>query len=56
MKDKLLQAIKNKCLDCCCFDKKQVEDCPIEECPLWGFREEKEDKKLSTDKRLDEVC
>ena len=33
-----LKAIKEKCLDCCCGDKKEVELCTIERCPLYKFR------------------
>jgi hypothetical protein len=33
-----LKAIRNKCLDCSCFDGVEVANCPIEECPLWAFR------------------
>lgn len=31
-------AIKAKCLDCCCFEKAEIRDCTIQECPLWNFR------------------
>lgn len=31
-------AIKAKCLDCCCDQKKEVKLCPIDTCPLWEFR------------------
>lgn len=34
----LLKAINEKCLNCCCFQKKEVELCPSENCPLHKFR------------------
>jgi hypothetical protein len=31
-------AVKAKCLDCCCFDRKEIAECPAQTCPLWQFR------------------
>lgn len=31
-------AIKLKCIDCCCGDKKEITNCTIKECSLWNFR------------------
>jgi len=31
-------AIEAKCWDCCCFQRKEVTLCEIEDCPLWTFR------------------
>jgi hypothetical protein len=31
-------AIRAKCLDCCCGDKKEVRLCPCTDCPLWIYR------------------
>lgn len=33
-----MQAIKAKCLDCCCGAAQEVKLCPAESCPLWAFR------------------
>ena len=33
-----VKAIKEKCLDCCCGQKKEVEECPMNECALYPFR------------------
>ena len=33
-----LQAIKEKCMDCCCQDSKEVKLCVCKECPLYNFR------------------
>ena len=33
-----LKAIRKKCLDCCCNDRKEVKLCPCLDCPLWNFR------------------
>jgi hypothetical protein len=32
------QAIKQKCLDCCCFQRKEVDLCGIETCPLYAYK------------------
>jgi hypothetical protein len=32
------QAIRAKCLDCCCGNSAEVRNCPITHCPLWNFR------------------
>lgn len=32
------QAIRAKCLDCCCDIRKEVEQCTIKNCPLWRYR------------------
>lgn len=33
-----LVAIRDKCLDCCCYDKNEVKLCTAKNCPLWEFR------------------
>lgn len=33
-----LQAIKEKCLDCCCGNVAEVRRCEILKCPLYDFR------------------
>jgi len=43
MKEKLfrqtpLRAIRRKCLDCSCFQAKEVNLCPIPECSLFSYR------------------
>lgn len=32
------QAIKAKCLDCCCGQRDEVTLCPAVDCPLWPYR------------------
>ena len=32
------QAIRAKCLDCCCDYASEVRECHIKECPLWIYR------------------
>ena len=34
----LLEAIKEKCLDCCCGDGYEVLLCTCKDCPLYPFR------------------
>ena len=33
-----LQALRKKCLDCGCNQYKEVELCPVQDCPLWPYR------------------
>ena len=33
-----MKAIRAKCIDCCCGEKKEIRLCPIERCPLWPYR------------------
>jgi len=33
-----IQAIRDKCLDCCSGSRGEVAECHIEKCPLWSFR------------------
>lgn len=33
-----LQAMRRKCLDCCCGSSKEVRRCPVKGCALWPFR------------------
>ena len=37
-KTDLLKTIRQKCLDCVCYQPKEVELCPSEHCALWPFR------------------
>ena len=32
------QAIRAKCLDCCCDSMSEVKSCEIKSCPLWVYR------------------
>ncbi len=32
------QAIRYKCLECCCDSMKEVRLCPCKDCPLWIYR------------------
>ena len=36
------QAIRAKCLDCCCGYAPEVKNCQVTNCPLWNFRMGKE--------------
>ena len=31
-------ATKAKCLDCCCWQRVEVANCPVDTCPLWPYR------------------
>ena len=37
-KARVLQAIRQKCLDCSCHQPSQVRDCRLTACSLWPFR------------------
>jgi len=32
------QAIRAKCLDCCCGQYTEVKKCTVTKCPLWIYR------------------
>ena len=34
----LRAAINSRCLDCCCWQRTEVRDCPAENCPLYPYR------------------
>ena len=34
----ILHAIRNKCLDCSCYQPVEVRECPVTTCGLWPFR------------------
>ncbi|MDD6490199.1 MAG: hypothetical protein PUG48_10405 [Clostridia bacterium] len=34
-----IKAIRAKCLDCCCWDRKEVKLCTATNCPLYAYRE-----------------
>ncbi len=34
----ILQAIRHKCLDCCCFPPSEIRECPVTTCGLWPYR------------------
>lgn len=46
-----LKAIRAKCLDCCCGDKKEVKECTLEKCTLHPYRMGKRPK---MDEQVDE--
>ena len=33
-----LEAIRRKCLDCCCHQQNEIRLCEAVKCPLWPFR------------------
>jgi len=33
-----MKAIRQKCIDCCCFNKAEVRRCEMDDCPLWIYR------------------
>jgi hypothetical protein len=33
-----LRAIRLKCLDCSCYQRKEIELCQIKDCPLYQYR------------------
>ncbi len=37
----LLAAIRAKCRECSGGNRAEVERCPIRDCPLWPYRDEK---------------
>ncbi len=39
-----MKAIRLKCLDCCCYQLKEVSLCTAENCPLYPYRKGKRPK------------
>ena len=37
-KAKILKAMRDKCLDCSCYQPQEVKLCPVQTCELWPFR------------------
>lgn len=37
-KSELLKAIRERCLDCSCYQPGEVAHCPAKNCSLWPFR------------------
>ena len=33
-----IKAIRAKCMDCTCYQPKEIRECPITSCPLWPYR------------------
>lgn len=48
-----MKAIRNKCLDCCCDQTREVKMCPSEKCPLWPYRFGKDEGAKRKKKDLD---
>lgn len=45
-----IQAIRAKCVDCCCGSLKEVRECHIKNCSLWPYRM---GKRPNDDKHID---
>lgn len=43
------QAVRNKCVDCCCGNKAEVRKCSATSCPLWPFRMGSERQSMGED-------
>ena len=39
-------AIKAKCLDCCCWQRIEIANCPVETCSHWLYRPYRSPKNL----------
>mgnify|MGYP004704642683 CR=1 FL=1 len=33
-----IKSIRQKCLNCCCYQKQEVKLCPSTDCPLYPYR------------------
>lgn len=40
----LMDAIRGKCIDCCCGNRKLVDSCKDKGCRLWPYRKEENDE------------
>ena len=43
-----LQAMRHKCLDCCCGSNHEVELCPVKDCSLYPYRRGKHPTRKGT--------
>jgi hypothetical protein len=50
-----IKAIRAKCLDCTCYQPKEVRECPITECALWRYRMGKRPKSAHHQKTVSEA-
>lgn len=48
-----MKAIRAKCLDCTCGEPKEVDLCPVEDCPLWDYRMGKTPKNVVKVNKVD---
>lgn len=37
-KQSMRAAVNAKCLDCCCWESREVKKCPATDCPLYQYR------------------
>ena len=44
-----IKAMRAKCLDCCCGSTKEIQLCPVIECPLYPYRFGKKPTKAIVD-------
>ena len=52
-----IKSIRAKCLDCTCYQPKEIRECGITKCPLWPYRMGKRPKDQAADERAgQEVC
>ncbi len=49
------QAIREKCIDCCCGSRYDVKLCPVNDCPLWRYRLGFEDRTIDYEYAEDEA-
>jgi len=45
-------AIKAKCLDCCCWQRVEITNCPVQTCPLYPYRPYRIAKKPKSPQKL----
>lgn len=45
------QAIKAKCLECCCFSRSEANSCTIYDCPLQQFINKKRNYTITPEER-----
>lgn len=46
-----VQMIRQGCLDCCSWQPKEVELCPLTDCPVWPLRLGKKPRTKRTDRK-----
>ena len=51
-----LEAIKEKCLDCCCGQTAEIKLCTATNCPLYSFRKAPKKTRIMTDEQKAKVA
>jgi hypothetical protein len=51
-----MKAIRQKCLQCCCDQLKEVRECAVQSCALWPYRMGRRPKKQAPSLQLKQTA